>query len=264
MQMKRKNPIVQEHGPEVAPMDRVVDVHSRVGVGRGFETRRPDQALSEMRRFGVAVSWICPPDACAAVRNHEGNDYVAGVVADNRDAFVGCAVANPWYGDEAVEELGRAFEMGLRVLYLHPSIQGFQISDEIVDPVVVAAQQRGMPIYVPTGTPVCAMPYQLSALARKHRDARFIMGHMGYADFWYDAVGAARGTENIWLETSFMDVDIIRDAVKSLGPERVVFGTAAPLADVGVEIEKLGMLGLPQADFDKIMYLNARGLMPCE
>ena len=64
------------------------------------------------------------------------------------------------------------------------------------------------------------------------------MGHMGYSDFWYDAIPAAATAENVWIETSFIDGDLIGEGVKQLGAERFVFGTAAPLGAVMPEVSR--------------------------
>jgi len=88
------------------------------------------------------------------------------------------------------------------------------------------------------------------------------MGHMGFADFWYDAVPAAATSENIWLETSLMDGGTIADAAERLGVERLVFGSAAPLSALGAEIEKISRLPLPQPDVERILRHNAERLLP--
>jgi len=151
--------------------------------------------------------------------------------------------------------------MGLRVLYLHPPVQGFNLSDRLADPLVELAIEFGSPIYAHTATPICAMPFQLAALAARHPEGRFIMGHMGYSDFWPDAA-AAGAADNIWIETSYIDPDIVADAVEKLGAERLLFGTSAPLASAGAEIRKITDLPLPDEAIDKIMRTNATGMLP--
>jgi len=243
-------------------LNGVIDAHCRVGECDREESRSVEAALREMDASGVGLSWICPPDVCAAVRNREGNALIARAVAAHPDRFVGCAVANPWSGQGAVAELRHAFEGGMRVLFLHPPVQGFQLSDPLVDPLIAVAQEHRAPVYAHTGTPVCAEPFQLAALARRHPEVRFIMGHMGFADFWYDAVPAAATSENIWLETSLMDGGTIADAAERLGVERLVFGSAAPLSALGAEIEKISRLPLPQPDVERILRHNAERLLP--
>ena len=140
-------------------MSGYVDVHCRVGPGRPHESRPVDQALREMDRAGIERAWICPTEAYVAVGNREGNDFIAATVRAHPDRFVGCATANPWYQARAVEEVRRALGEGLAVLYLCPPLQGFQLSDELVDPLIEAAREFTAPIYAHTGTPICSEPF---------------------------------------------------------------------------------------------------------
>jgi uncharacterized protein len=240
----------------------MIDVYSRIGPGRPHEARPVDDALREMDQSGITAAWIHPADAYAAVRNREGNELITAAVRAHSDRFVGCAVANPWFGHGAVDELRRAFGRGLRALFLNPPVQGFQLDDELVDPLIGVAMEYGAPVLAYTGTPVCAMPMQLAALARRHPAARFVMIHMGYADFWSDGTPAATTAPNIWLETSVIDPDLLLSAIDHLGAERFLFGTSAPLATPSVELAKVMDLGLPPDALVKVLYMNAKALLP--
>jgi hypothetical protein len=214
-----------------------------------------------MDAAGVAQAWVCPMDAFAAVRNTEGNSFIAGLARAYPARLVGCAVANPWYGRDAVRELERALGLGLKVLCLLPPVQGFQLSDAMVDDLVRLAAERGAPIYAHTGTPICCEPFQLAALARRHPRGKFIMGHMGFADFWYDAALAAETSENIYLETSLMDGDVIDQALRKLGSRRLVFGSDAPVSAVGIELDKIRALPASPEAIERILGSNAKELL---
>ena len=91
----------------------IVDAHVHLGHGR--EKRlSADQLLAEMDQHGVARAVICPMDEEIILRNRAGNDRILAAVQAHPDRFVGFAVANPWYGQEAIEELRRAVGEGLR------------------------------------------------------------------------------------------------------------------------------------------------------
>lgn len=242
-------------------MTRIVDTHSRLGDNGREESRSIDKALCEMDAAGVSIAWICPVDHCVAVHNSKGNDAILAAMTAHPNRFVGCAVANPWRGVAAVRELQRAFEECLRVLFLHPPLQGFQLSDPLIHPLIQVAIEHHAPIYAHTGTPICAEPFQLAALARRYPEGRFIMGHMGYSDFWYDAVSAALTAPNILLETSRIDCDIIMNGIKALGPKRFLFGSDAPFCTIEAEVEKVTSLDLPPDDLSLILQGNAEALL---
>jgi predicted TIM-barrel fold metal-dependent hydrolase len=197
-----------------------------------------------------------------AVRNREGNEYIAELISKQPNRLIGCAVANPWFGEEALNILQEAFFSGLKVLFLHPPLQGFQLSDSLIHPLIDASKAAAAPVFAHTGTAICAEPFQLSALALEFPSVDFIMGHMGYADFWYDAIAAAEMASNILIDTSLTDSDLILNAIDRIGAERVIFGSAAPISEVAVELEKVTSLPLPSRDLELILWRNAERLIP--
>ncbi len=70
-----------------------------------------------------------------------------------------------------------------------------------------------------------------------------------------------RDVDNIMLETSLIDSDIILDAIRILGAERFLFGSDAPRSDVCVEVGKIRSLPIPISDLERILWLNAKELI---
>jgi predicted TIM-barrel fold metal-dependent hydrolase len=101
----------------------------------------------------------------------------------------------------------------------------------------------------------------LTALARRFPEGKFIMGHMGYSDFWYDATPAAQSSDNVWLETSLIDPDMILNGLASLGAARFLFGSCAPYSSVQVELEKISTLPINERDRSLVLGGNARELL---
>ena len=67
--------------------------------------------------------------------------------------------------------------------------------------------------------------------------------------------------KNVWVETSGqMDVDVLKNAVKILGANRVVFGTDWPYKPVNIEIDKFYHLGFNDTQLEQIFYKNAEYL----
>ena len=197
-----------------------------------------EELVGELDRNGVARAVVGPADRQLAVANREGNDLVLAACAAHPSRLFGFATVNPWYGEGALAELRRVAAAGLRGLILHPQLQGFLLVDRLADPVVALAGELGLPVYVHTGTPVAALPLQLTALARRHPHLVFVMGQMGHTDFWIDAIPAALGSRNVYAEISYKQPHVIEDAVAALGAERVLFGSDAPRNDLGLEVQK--------------------------
>jgi len=221
----------------------------RLQVARWFE-------MAE--RWGISHSVVAPPDEFVAVYNDDGNDQLAALVRKFPRKLSGLAVANPWYGRRAVNALERAFEDGLCGLYLHPGRQGFHLSDSILDPLMNVCRKYGKPVYSYTGTPVCAMPFQLAELARRFADLTFVMGHLAWSDFsGYDAIPAALQAPNIVLESSCGVVGTLQAAIEQLGIERVVFGTGYPRSLPEPEFDKFRKLDLSDEARGQLVHGNA-------
>ena len=216
---------------------RIIDAHCHLGT----EGEEPDahSLLSEMNASGVEKAVVCPTEKYISVFNREGNDHIIEAVRRHPSRLIGFASVNPWFGEEAVDELERSIGLGLSGLKLHPFLQGFHLNDELVHPLMGACADLGVPVYFHTGTPISAMPFQLADLARKFPRVSFIMGHMGHSDFWRDTIPAASRSDNVYLETSLVAISLVRSAVEKLGAERVIFGSDTPHSNLACELEKV-------------------------
>ncbi|MBU0636903.1 amidohydrolase family protein [Patescibacteria group bacterium] len=84
---------------------------------------------------------------------------------------------------------------------------------------------------------------ELTALAKKYKKATFLVAHMGNHQEKEDGVAEAffaiSSYRNIYLDTSFnASSEIISLALRLIGPDRIVFGSDAPLAFLRGKWEK--------------------------
>ena len=216
----------------------IIDAHCHIGEGLTY-SQTPDELLAKMDANGVSAAVIVPADHQIAVHNREGNDCILRAAQRHPDRFVPFATVNPWYGDKALDELKRAFGEGAAGAKLHPVLQGFQITDAIVFPIVELAVHRRKPVYFHTGTAVCSSPYQLTEFAMRYPEGTFIMGHAAYADYWNDVEAATKAAPNIYIETSQHLASFVCALIEQVGDDRVIYGSDAPKTDMAVEIEKI-------------------------
>lgn len=216
----------------------IIDAHCQVGCEGGYELS-PDELLARMDANHVDKAIIVPTSGYIAVDNREGNDYCLSQARRHPGRLYAMATANPWYGARAVEEVQRAFDAGAVGLNLHPFLQGFRITDDVVTPLMDMAGQNKKPVYFHTGTPVSCMPFQLTELAMRFPQVNMIMGHMAFADFWYDVTKATQAVENIYLDTSMQWPAFITNQAKAVGSEKIMFSSDLPNNDLGLEIEKI-------------------------
>lgn len=243
----------------------ILDAHAHVGHGR-FKSLEPEELLRRMDAAGVDRAVLCPVEEQIVIRNREGNEYIQAQVRRYPQRFVGFAVANPWYGEEAVTELNRALDQGAAGLKLHPVLQGFSINGLLAYPLVEVAVRRRVPVYVHTGTAHFGEPFKLVELARRYPEGTFIMGHSGWSDFWNDLPRCHQFAPNIFFETSRNGPGNYTHMLSNLGADFIIFGSNAPEALYEVEIATLESVLPSQEDRAKIFGLNllrVLGGTPC-
>jgi predicted TIM-barrel fold metal-dependent hydrolase len=236
------------------------DAHCHVG--KGLLNELDEQILlRKMDQLQIEKTVIVPWDQAIAVDNRKGNEYVADLARKHANRFVAFCTVNPWYGQGALEEIERAINAGAKGLKLHPAYQGFQLTDPIVFPVIEKAVGLGLPIYVPTGTPVNSLPLQLKYVADEYPEGVFIQGHFGSTDFWIDSIPSVINSPNIFVDTAYNTPSAIEAAIKAVGSERVIFSSDAPYLSLESEVEKLHSLHLPQEERKKIGYDNMNWIL---
>lgn len=82
------------------------------------------------------------------------------------------------------------------------------------------------------------------------------MGH-GHGVYIQAAFNTAKRYDNIILETSGMSMHTkVKEAVKEVGDERVVFGSDYPFHHHSVELQRIQMAGL-RKEMERVLYDNA-------
>lgn len=237
-----------------------VDAHCHIGMGH-WKRQTVDDLLRQMDRCGVEKAVVCPVDQYIAVYNREGNDDIAEAVRAHPDRLIGFATVNPWYGEQGVRELERAVGNGLSGLKINSSLQGFFIHDPLIYPLMEKVQELRIPAYFHTNTPVHAMPFQLADLAGQFPEVSFILGHMGFADGWTDAVPAVKDLDHVFLETSLTGPMVIEAAIRTIDPVRIVFGSNSPESSLSVELAKVTDMDLSEEVRQMILGENMTKLL---
>jgi predicted TIM-barrel fold metal-dependent hydrolase len=191
------------------------------------------------------------------VETDADNDAVLAAAAASGGRLVPFWFANPYRPAAEYADRGAPF----RGLEISPAVHGVPLTDPRVDDLVVVAAGLGQPVYVVCITrPGCEVA-DLVALARRHPRVRFVLGHSGVGNIDYYGVDLVAPVPNIWFETSGGYSGVLRDAVDTLGAERVLFGSEFPLQHPEVELAKYRAAGISSADRKLIAWENAVHLL---
>lgn len=235
----------------------VIDCHAHVGHAPGLTDPwttigDPEEILQRNREAGIDKSVIFP----ISNDTFEGpNKEIAAVCNRYPGRFIGYAKHDP------VTERGRIramlmheiHDLGLRGLKLH-----VHPGPEVLDTVA----ELGIPvIYHPQRVAL------IDGISKDYPNVDFIIAHLGSdlsAD-WREhlaAIELAGRRSNVYLDTGAVVMTrYLEQAIQQLGPEKIIFGSDEPEVDCRLEIFKIRMLKLPEAQEKLVLGGNLQRLL---
>ncbi|MEJ3653593.1 amidohydrolase family protein [Actinomycetes bacterium KLBMP 9759] len=214
-------------------MSAVIDAHVRLGVSREVSLEVA-ALLRAMDELGIEHAVVAPGERCTVLDEVAGNTATTTAAGESAGRLRAWAVANPWRGREALVELARAAELGAVGLAVDPLLQGFDLHDGLLDPLLELADDRGWPVYVRGG--VTATPLSLALLAARYPEVPFLLGGARHPA---DVVAALRHAANLHADTTSSAVLDAVAADPDLGEARLVFASDAPYRVAGAELARV-------------------------
>ncbi len=190
-----------------------------------------------MDRVGITHSVILPvePYGCTA-------DLVS--LTKGSECLIPFASVDP-HDSKRAEKLGNYMKDGCRGLKLHPIIQDFHPSGSECMETVEEFSRYGLPVFFHCGQTAYYLPESESErygapdnyvrLFAAFPGVKFVMGHMGMFEA-REAIEIAQVFDNVYLDTSFQPIRMVKRAVEKVGGDRIVFGTDWPFAGQRYEL----------------------------
>ncbi|MHB1524385.1 MAG: amidohydrolase family protein [Candidatus Dormibacteria bacterium] len=230
-----------------------------------------DDMVRSMDEAGVELAALLAFDCETTHGWKVPNEMVADLVARRPDRFVGFASVDPNKHQLAIEELEHAVrDLGMRGLKLHPPTQHFYPNDRAHYPLWAKAEELGIPVLVHTGHNQSGGrmqygdPTHLDEVALDFPNLRLILAHFGFP--WVNqAISVTWIRRNCYLELSGWSPKYIPETVwkyaKGIFPDRVLFGTDAPVMTAQRWLRDFEEIELPEDVKRKILYTNSRRLL---
>lgn len=216
--------------------------------------RRMDEAGIER---GVVMTIVDAPEV-----NPNALELLVEACAAFPGRLEAFARIHPWYGDEAVALLERAFELGFKGLKLHPVTTIAHPADEATVRLIRVAAEHNAPTLFHCGDEPLTTPYAIAPAAAAVPDATIILGHMGGYFHVDEAIEVAERHENVVLESSAMPYPAkIREAVERVGADRVLYASDGPACSPRIEVEKVRLAGLAPRDEELVFAENATRIL---
>jgi predicted TIM-barrel fold metal-dependent hydrolase len=172
----------------------------------------------------------------------EHNNYIASVIDKYPDRFIGFLAIDPSRGKEAIGEVDRCVDLGLKGVKLWPF--GYYLDDSSFYPFYEKVREHNLPIMChggsgPPGTYLKHMkPEYIDTVAVDFPEITFILAHMGKP--WVDtALRVARKNHNVYLDLSAWDdlylnrpmyfIETIAKAKGICKLDKILFGSDWPV-----------------------------------
>jgi uncharacterized protein len=228
-----------------------------------------DDLIARMDRNGIDKTIVC--HLILPLREREdfarGNNLILEAVQKYPDRLAGLCVINPKHGQYAQQEARRCLASGMTGIKLHPILHGFySISGECVNPIMEIAEEAHVPIVTHSDFHVtCCTPYEVARLAARFPRVTVVMLHMGI-----DPAGLAHipdivaPVSNLVVDTSLtadLPHGVYVNSVRTLGADRVLFGSDGPIVSIEANLAKLAVAeqtyGLTRDEKRMILGANA-------
>ena len=237
---------------------RIIDAHCHIGSDQRFLLKGDVETILEaMNRYGIAKAFISAVQSIVQDFK-EGNKRVLEAVRKYPNRFIGLVAVNPYYEDEAINELKKYVTLGFKGIKLHPFYFSIPMTCELTYKVLSVAEQLKVPVMIHSYDG----GVEVSKIAHDFPNLTIVMYHMGGVK-WKEGVDRVKKFDNVYVEvsSSIADVGMIEYAVKTLGSERVLFGSDMPYIDPSVSLGKILGSKISKYDMEVILCENAKKFM---
>ncbi len=215
----------------------IIDVHAHIGEFRGYDLSL-ETLLKEIKENKIQYAFISNIDGAA----------ISGVTADSDEVTANevsfqAAKANPklkplfWAKPGAKMSSAEAAEKFLRDknfcgIKFHPDFNNFSANAPEIMPYLALCEKYKVPALFHCGGSRNSNASVIYEAAKKFPTVPFVLYHMGFNTSHQEAIAVAEQAKNkkdalIYLETSHVSPETVLRAIKTVGADRVVFGTDA-------------------------------------
>ena len=246
----------------------IIDFHTHVGKADPWyksqklqeekKEKLVDDLLNEMKRNNVNKSVVITAYKLPH-KLKDANLELSQSIKNHKDKLIPFAWLDPRIEDSS-ETLELLVEKhGFKGLKLHPLLNGYYLSNEVVFPLIEKSIELSIPVLIHTGYGVLGDVNLVSVIAKAYTDARLVIGHM----IEPDCINVAKRHENVFLETSDAPhLKVIEKAVKVVGAEKILYGTDYPFCDsIKSEISKIKLADIKDEEKELILSGNATRLL---
>ena len=223
----------------------IIDSHVHIGDSLGF-TMKEDMVLESMKKYNIDYCIISNADA--AELDHQQNVIPKEYQISQVDALkrsIEFARKNPnrigilvWikpYTESLTDELIKMIEDNLDIVFglkVHQYHSCLGMDDAKMVPYIEFARKHNMPIMVHTGNSYADACVRVWNAAKKYKDVKFIMAHMGLGTNNEEAIELLASLPNLYGDTAWVPMEGTIKAIEVAGSHKMLFGSDSPIDGV--------------------------------
>jgi hypothetical protein len=243
--------------------DRAFDVHTHLGPLDFDVPPVTDEGLMGE----LAVAQVAVASAALAIFGDpaRGNDHavqaVRGATADAAHGLRAYVVADPTDLSSTEEQLRRHLDApGVLGVKVHGEWSGTPTASRAMSDLFDLLARFGRPVKIHNAGD--GWDEALGAIARRHPRLPIVIAHGGLGTPSVEGARLAAAHDNVYLElsSSFAHLPTVREAVAIAGPDRLLWGSDAPLLDPAFVLGTYRDAGLPAGAVDRVFWSNAATL----
>ncbi len=163
------------------------------------------------------------------------NEFILDICSENRHLIP--AVNIPKGTSKPGQLLKKYAARGAKILKIHAAADGEGVDSPRYRSLLRSASDLGLPVIIHTGCihthvyfrdPSQGLAERFTPWYENYPQTQFILAHMNFHQPNI-AIDLCEEFKNLWVDTSWQPAEVIGEAVRRLGAERVLFGTDWPL-----------------------------------
>ncbi len=234
-----------------------------------------EELIASMDRAGIDISILLNIGWTDHQLCVQTNDYILEAVSRYPRRLVGFCSLQPRAGDLALKELERCIRNGIRGIgELRPDVQGFDLSNKDLAPLVEMAHRHHLLILLHTSEPVghsyagkgTITPETVYPFITSFPQMRLVCAHWGGGLPFYALMPeVASALKNVYFDTAASNFlyqsRVFQHAVELVGADKILFGSDYPLVGPEKLIKDIRSLDLSPEIAAKILGENAQRLL---
>jgi predicted TIM-barrel fold metal-dependent hydrolase len=212
-------------------------------------------------KYGVLFPHDRPMNPPLDTTYEHANAKVAEAQQQFPNRIIAVARINPLFGRKATQiHLDRcAGEWGFKGVKLVASYDQYHASDiNVLAPVMEKAEEYDLTVLFHSGDSHKDMPALQSFTARHFPKVRIVLAHIGGHTGLREAINACQENPNIYCDMAQAWPYDIKAFVRTVGIERLTYGSDVPYQSPEVEQLKLRVIELSQEEEEKVFFENAK------